>query len=303
MEMDDMKHILNILALAETAKRIGILMGPESGDADILAAHALKERLGDNAVILNAPENLQNRWSHMFKKERVEKEMALALDTDKYPIDQLRYEKDGGKLRIFLSSSEGAETSLTTDAFSIEYRYPASDMIIALGFAEQETVLRALETDAPLTNEKALVRLASARAVLQEQNQGASVRTAAWNIDAMKLWSRALLRSYAENGSDVFWVFLPKEDFQKTGQNDEILPGLVRDMQTVMKLPPLIVLLWQDQKNKENNVHILFTGANTAALETLSQKTETPIAEGSITVRGFANFSEAEVEARKLLKA
>jgi hypothetical protein len=303
MEMDDMKHILNILALAETAKRIGILMGPESGDADILAAHALKERLGDNAVILNAPENLQNRWSHMFKKERVEKEMALALDTDKYPIDQLRYEKDGGKLRIFLSSSEGAETSLTTDAFSIEYRYPASDMIIALGFAEQETVLRVLETDAPLTNEKALVRLASARAVLQEQNQGASMHTAAWNIDAMKLWSRALLRSYAENGSDVFWVFLPKEDFQKTDQNDEILPGLVRDMQTIMKLPPLIVLLWQDQKNKENNVHILFTGANAAALETLSQKTETPIAEGSITVRGFANFSEAEVEARKLLKA
>jgi hypothetical protein len=85
-----MEHILNILTRAEKAERIGIVLGSASGDAELLAAHALKDRLGDKTFILNAPEHLQDRWSSMFKKERPQQELALTLDIGAHPVDELR---------------------------------------------------------------------------------------------------------------------------------------------------------------------------------------------------------------------
>lgn len=296
MEMRDLEHVLNILTLAEQSSRIGIVLGPESGDIELLAAHTLKERLGDKASILNAPEHLQDRWSHMFKKERPQKEFALVLDTDTHPVDELRYEKEGGKLRIFLSPQH----ELTKDAFLLEHRYMPSDMIIALGFANETDITRALETDTPLKNSAALINLSHVpREALKKD---APPPTHKWDIGAMKLWSRTLLRSYVEDNNTVFWAFLPKEDFQKTNQSTSILPALLANMDMVMELPPLRVMLWQDQDSPANNVHILVSGTEPAIIMQIAQAAETSVTNGNLIIRGFANFSEAEVEMRKLLK-
>ena len=296
MEMRDLEHVLNILTLAEQSPRIGILMGPQSGDAELLAAHALKERLGDKAVILNAPEHLQDRWSHMFKKERPRKEFALALDTDMYPVDELRYEKEGSKLRIFLSPQH----DLTKDAFELEHRHIPSDMIIALGFGDETDITHILQTDTPLKNPAALINLSSMP--LETLKKEMPLPTRQWDIDAMKLWSRALLRSYMEDKNTIFWAFLPKEDFQKTNQSPKILPALVADMRVATNLPALCIILWQDQDSVVNNVHILVSGTDHANVALLAQAAETPAANGNFIISGFANFSEAEVEMRKLLK-
>lgn len=290
MEMKDLEHVLHILTLAERSDRIGIVLGPESGDTELLAAHALKERLGEKAFILNAPDNLQDRWSHMFKKERPQKECALALDTDTHPVDELRYEKEGGKLRIFLSPRH----ELTKDAFELEYRHIPSDMIIALGFANETDVTRVLETETPLKNATALINLSRIQPPLSSTNR--------WDMGAMKLWSRALLRSYVENENAVFWAFLPKEDFQKTNQSSNILPALLADMAVVMELPSLRIVLWQEENPPENNVHILISGSEETILAHIAREAETPLAHGHIILRGFATFTEAEVEMRKLLK-
>ncbi|OGZ47498.1 MAG: hypothetical protein A3J55_03355 [Candidatus Ryanbacteria bacterium RIFCSPHIGHO2_02_FULL_45_17b] len=292
-----MEHILKILTLAENAGRIGIVLGPESGDTELLAAHALKERLGEKAVVLNAPEHLQDRWSHMFKKERPQKEFALVLDTDTNPVDELRYEKEGGKLRIFLSPQH----ELTKDAFQLEHRYMPSDMIIALGFANETDITRTLETDTPLKNTAALINLSHIPS--EALKKDALPSTNKWDIGAMKLWSRALLRSYVEDKNTVFWAFLPKEDFQKTNQPTSILPALLAHMGVVMELPPLRLILWQDQDFPANNVHILVSGTDPDVVMQIAQAAETSVTNGNLTIRGFANFSEAEVEMRKLLKS
>lgn len=296
MEMRDLEHVLNILTLAEQSSRIGIVLGPESGDIELLAAHTLKERLGDKASILNAPEHLQDRWSHMFKKERPQKEFALVIDTDTHPVDELRYEKEGGKLRIFLSPQH----ELTKDAFLLEHRHMPSDMIIALGFANETDITRALETDTPLKNSAALINLSHVPP--EALKKDAPPPTDKWDIGAMKLWSRALLRSYVEDNNTVFWAFLPKEDFQKTNQSTSILPALLANMDMVMELPPLRVILWQDQNSPANNVHILVSGTDPAIIMQIAQAAETSLTNGNLIIRGFANFSEAEVEMRKLLK-
>lgn len=284
-----MEHVLKILTLAEKSERIGILLGPEAKDTELLAAHALKERLGEKATILNAPDNLQDRWSHLFKKDRPRKEFALALNIEENPVDELRYEKEGGKLRILLFP----RNRLTKEAFELEERYPASDMIIALGFAEETGIARAIEIDAPLKNPDALINLSAQKNAVPSSRQ--------WDIGAMKLWSRAILRSYTEENGNVFWAFLPKEDFQKTGQSDGILPLLITDMRLVTALPPLCCLLWQDQEQNAR-VHVLISGTDQNAMERLSQAAETPLIKGNLCIRGFSNFSEAEVETRKLLK-
>lgn len=299
--MQDMEHILKILTLAEKSGRIGIVLGPEASDAELLAAHALKDRLGEKALILNAPDSLQDRWSHLFKKERVQKETALALDVERHPVDELRYEKDGGKLRIFLSS----QNPLTKDLFELEERFPPSDMIIALGFFHQEDLTRFLKTDAPVKNDDAVISLSSHSSALPPSNTPleSPLLITRWDVDAMKLWSRALLRSYMEDGNGVFWAFLPKEDFQKTNQKETILPSLVVGMQGSMNLPPLMVVLWQSQDTSDANVHILFTSTDPAIMEKLSHSTQTPIANTVLITGSFSNFSTAEVEARKLIKS
>lgn len=299
MQMQDMEHILKILTLAENAEHIGIVLGPESGDAELLASHALKERLGDKASILNAPEYLQDRWSHLFKKERPRKEFALALDTNAYPVDELRYEKEDGKLRIFLSPQHG----LTKDAFELEERYAPSNMIIALGFANEADIAHTIETDTPLKNPDALINLAYTPISVPAPQENTFHPARQWDIDAMKLWGRALLRSYTEENTGVFWVFLPKEDFQKTSQSPTILPILLTDMRAVMELPPLCIILWQDQDSSINNVHILVSGTDQDTLMRLAKIAETTVTNETITLQGFANFSEAEVEMRKLLKS
>lgn len=288
MEMKDMEHILNILTLAQSAERIGIVLGPDAGDTELLAAHALKERLGEKTALLNASDHLQDRWSHMFKKERPRKEVALALDTSLHPVDELRYEKENGVLRIFLSP----QNKLTKDAFTMEERHLPSDMIVALGFSNEEDLQHIIKTEAPLKNLDAVINL-SPIGVLSDT---------LWSLDAMKLLGRALLRSYMEDDTNAFWAFLPKEDFQKTNQSDAVLPALIRSMRRFMKLPSLVVVLWQSPEDITKNVHILFSSADPHTMTKLAQAAETSAKDDMIIVRSFENFSEAELEARKLLK-
>lgn len=294
MEMRDMEHILKILTLAEKSERIGIVLGPEAGDAELLAAHALKERLGDKASILNTPEYLQDRWSHLFKKERPQKEFALVLNIEENPVKELRYENEGGKLRIFLSPHH----ELTKDAFELEQHYPVSDMIIALGFASEEKLMRLIATDVPLKDPHALINLSP---VSHKEQENAHIPHM-WDIGTMKLWGRALLRSYMEEHDSVFWAFLPKEDFQKTNQSDDILPALIADMRHIMRMPPLCVILWQSQQTSTDNVHILISSTDAHVMARLSVVAETPLVDGLLIISGLTNFSEAELEARKLIK-
>lgn len=300
MQMQDMQHILKILTLAESAVRIGIILGPDAGDIELLAAHALKERLGEKASILNALDSLQDRWTHLFKKEHPRKETALALDVEQHPVDELRYEKENGVLRIFLSS----QNPLPKEAFSMEERFPPSDMIIAIGFSDQEKLAHALKTETPVKNDNAVISLYSQLPAtpLSIPPLRAEERVPVWNLDTMKLWSRALLRSYVEDGNAIFWAFLPKEDFQKTNQTADVLPALVTGIRRTMNIPPLAVVLWQDQNNPETSVHIIFSDIDSTVLEKLSRLTGTPITNNVLVTGSYANFSVAEVEARKIIK-
>jgi len=122
------------------------------------------------------------------------------------------------------------------------------------------------------------------------------------SVLAMKLWARALLRSYVEEDLGIFWAFLPKEDFTKTNQSSSILPQLIKDMEHVARLPLINILLWQEPRG-DDKVHALLYSKDETTLHTISQAFKTPLSDGRyVRLSGFVNFSEAELEIRKILK-
>jgi hypothetical protein len=199
--------------------------------------------------------------------------------------------------------SERNGPELTKDAFEMEQRHVPSDMIVALGFSDETNLEELIETSTPLKNKEALVNLSPVPQTLSlASTPEQPALSPQWDINAVKLWSRAMLRSSVEKEEGIFWAFLPKEDFQKTEQSDDILPALVIGMRQIINLPPLCIVFWQDQENTSDNVHVLISGTNTVTMDRLSTATNTPLADDTLIIRAFQNFSEAEIAVRKLLK-
>lgn len=288
----------SILALAEKSERIAILLGDSSRQSDFLAAQALRERLGSKAVLVNAPDDLQRRWDRMFERDDARKEFAISLDINQNPVEELRYEKDGGKLRIFLTPQK----PITKESFELEERYTASDMIIALGFPSKAALNTKLE-EVTLKNPDALVDLSEPIGPI---NNSVPVREAEpqanWHPDTMKLWARSVLRSYSEDDIGVYWAFLPKEDFVKTGQSSAILPTLLSDMRRFVRLPDVAVILWQEPTEGSEQVRALIHTDKPDKLKKIATEAHASPNGSHVLVYPYPNFSEAELEIRKLLK-
>lgn len=301
----DTTNLDTLRTAAERGEHIGLLLGSAATDADFLAAHALKERLGEQARMLNVPVALRERWSTLFTTADIRKEVALILDVEEHPVDELRYEKEGGKLRILLTP----RSPISKDAFDLEERYSTSDIIVAFGFSSPEELERTIREEAPVKNASAVITITSTApapaqpiaAPSTAQEHTPTVRRT-WDPDAMKLWARALLRSYTEEELGVFWAFLPREDFLKTNQASDILPDLLADMRTHTTVPDTAVILWQEPKEHTEQVHALIESQNRPRLERVALACNATIASSHMVVNTFPNFSEAELEVRKLLK-
>src|SRR3989344_642830 len=132
----DTQKIQSIAGLAAKSERIAILIGDAPREADFLAAHALKNRFGAKAMLIGTPKNLEAAWESLFTKEVARKEFAIALDIEHNPIDELRYEKDGNKLRIFVSP----QNPISKESIEVEEFYPPFDIAVCIGFSSK-TVL------------------------------------------------------------------------------------------------------------------------------------------------------------------
>lgn len=291
--------VQSIQALAEHSERIAILLGDSARQSDFLAAQALRDRLGPKAVLINAPKDLETRWERMFQKDGARKEFAISFDINQNPVEELRYEKDGGKLRIFLTPQK----PISKESFELEERYAASDMIIALGFASKNALNTKLE-EVALKNPDALIDLSEpiGPTLSQTQTPREAEPQANWHPDTMKLWARSVLRSYSEDDIGVYWAFLPKEDFVKTGQSSTILPALIKDMRRFVRLPDVAVILWQEPTDDGERVRALIHTDKTDKLKKIATEAHTNPNGSHILIHPFPNFSEAELEIRKLLK-
>jgi hypothetical protein len=309
-----------ILTSPERTDTVALLLSDSAKDADVLAAHSLKEKFGERAFIINSPKQLDERWQFLFKNhEQVKKEVVISLDLQKSPIEELRYEKTEGKLKIYLTP----EHPVRKDDFSFEETYPACDILIAFGFSDDTELTEKLR-EVPVRTPNGVFRVgasagqatlgqyqphiatpekATAKSSVTEQPTPRPQQRV-WAANTMKLWARAFLRSYVEEDLNVFWAFLPKEDFVKTGQSYEILPTLLEDMKQFSTLPPVSIILWEEEGSQNQRVKALIHSEDTTRLARIASAFNTTLS-GSGTyciTAGYPNFSEAEIEIRKLLK-
>ena len=297
MENEELQKVMNESAGAEI---ISILLADTVGDKDLLAAYALKEKLGVKASIINIPDALQERWRFLFGAiDPAKKEVTLSLDVDKNPIEELRYEREGGRLKIYLSP----QFPLHAQDFAFEESYHPSDMVIALGFHSKEELKNKLR-EVPLKNPEAIVTIG--RATEEPPAPPAATHTSATppSYDTLKLWARALLRSSLDAEGNIFWAFLPKEDFAKTNQTRESLAPLLESMRALTGFGGISVLLWQDPQPGNDQVQALLFAPDSEPLHHIAATLGmNPSSATSVTVGPYPSFSEAEVEIRKLLKS
>lgn len=287
MEGDPQK----IAAAVEKAGEVAILLLDEAEETDLLAAYALKEKFGAKAHILNMPPHAKERWGFLFSEHtEAKREVVISLNTAEYPIDELRYEKNGSTLSIYLAAARPPKR----DAFSFEERYTPCDMIIAVGFRNEDALQEKIK-EIPLKAGGAVFFVAghaSMQASMDTVGSPASLppqQPAPLPFGQAQLWARALLRSSFEKEQKICWSFITPDDFIKTGETRRALPALFQHVRRTLEVPTFI-LLWQE--TKETAVYV--------SLHT----THPPISQRLLHVLAaqFPSFTEAETEIRKLLK-
>jgi hypothetical protein len=286
MDADELQKAINTASQSEV---VTILLADTAGDKDFLAAQMLKEKIGSKAAIVNISDGLKRRWRFLFGSiDETKKEVTLSLDVEKNPIEELRYEKEGGRLKIYLSP----QFPLRADDFVFEETYHPSDVLFALGFFNKED-LKAKLRETPVKNPEAIISIG--RGIGEYRDEILSQ-------DAIKLWARAMLRSNIDEDLHVFWSFIPKEDFEKTKQSSDILPSMLRVMRRVAAIPDVSVVLWQDPELDTQNVKTIMYCEDRQKLQKISEYAGAPILDQHIIIGPFAHFSEAEIAVRKLLK-
>jgi len=289
MDNEELQKIINQSAGAEV---VSILLADTAGDKDLLAAWTLKEKIGAKASLINVSDALAERWRFLLGAlDQVKKEVTLSLDVDKNPIEELRYEREGGRLKIYLSP----QFPLRAQDFAFEESYHPSDLVVALGFRSKEELKNKLR-EVPLKNPEAIVTIGRTAA------ESAPVELPALAPEALKLLARALLRSSLDEELKVFWAFLPKEDFVKTQQTRKLLPELVHRLQALTGFGGLFVILWQDPESSGETVSALLASEDGERLTHIAKAANAPFENDQLAMGPYPTFSEAELEIRKLLK-
>lgn len=279
--MDDMNELATTI---RSASHILIILSETASDKDYLAALHL-QKLAPEKTYLVAPAAKEREWNAAPAK----KEFAITIDTTRTPVEELRYEKLGDALVIYLSH----RNSFQKDAVSMQEHYPQADLVVTAGFrniADAETAIDA-------THQKQ-----GARHIWLDEYLGAVAENStklAQNSTA--LLGRLMVRSREDKDFGILWAFLTKEDFIKTQSSPTELPSLMRALSSITNIGKAAALFWQHAENP--NTEGFLWSKDASLLDSIAKERELDRDDSLILALGsFANFIDAEVETRKLLR-
>jgi hypothetical protein len=115
-------------------------------------------------------------------------------------------------------------------------------------------------------------------------------KEALWGSTFWKLLGRALVRSEYERQLKTLWVFLSKDDFTKTAQNEHILQSLTQELSYINPEAMHIICLWDDSSEEK-------------CVQTFIKSSQLEIRNKFLNNSNkFQSFSEAELFIRKMLR-
>lgn len=132
-------------------------------------------------------------------------------------------------------------------------------------------------------------------------------RGALYNSAFWKLFGRALARSEYEKDISTTWVFLPKADFEKTGQDDNAVSALLSEMQNLRPESGFVALLWEKgpaspSQGGPKSIKAALASKDPVKLNALAGLMGSSPASSYFTAEGFASFSECELKIRGFIR-
>ena len=261
--------------------------------------------------------------------------ILIKLDTEKIPVNELKYERDGKLLKIILKSEQN---SADLSHISIEKEAVPADLLILIDPEESEmpNILNAnphKEVVKIGTKEKGLGLkiLEIARAFFPAIPD--DIRDALWFLLAEEnrtdpfaelsnlkpdqtkikrareillgkgfynLLGRALVRSHQEKETETFWSFLPLSDFAKTGQTPGAATNILQELRSQLEGAALFYALLYEESPK--NISALVASSDRARLKTLAGFLAAEPASSYFFANGFTAFSEAELKLKNLIR-
>lgn len=268
------------------ATSISIVLPPSASDTDYLAALQL-QKVAPEKTYLAAPDEKEAAWRDIFGDPQSKKEFTISINTALAPVDELRYEKSGEALTIYLSHKH----PFTKDALSFGEHIPPADLLITVGFRAREEAEHAIEF---------LPRKGAARHIWLAGMIGEEEQTKL-PISSASLLGRLMIRSREDQELDMLWTFITREDFAKTGSGPDEIPKLIKSYARIASIPPKAALFWQ-YGDSEGTSGILWSD-DKAFLQTIAARTGQQAEYSSyIALPTAPHFIDAENATRKLLQ-
>ncbi|MEK7630734.1 MAG: hypothetical protein AAB417_01775 [Patescibacteria group bacterium] len=271
-----------------SASAVLIVLPETVRDKDYLAALQI-QKIAPQKTEMIVPEAKELEWKDSFGTQSSKREFVIDINTTITPVDELRYEKTEGVLSIYLSH-KGAfnEKALSWG----EHRAPA-DLFITLGFSSESGAKKAIEN---------LPRKGAARHIWVEgDTNGHSAPTPTkLSIISAGLLGRLVVRSRIDTDTNTLWSFITRDDFTKTNASPRELPDLMTTYASLATLPEHALVFWQ---HDEAGTQGFFRSEDTTLVGTVARRLgKTPEHQHHVVLSPFANFIEAEMETRKLLR-
>ncbi|MFC1595061.1 hypothetical protein ACFL3E_01380 [Patescibacteria group bacterium] len=273
----------NLKEKIDNATNIAIVIPENASNETVLAAIALKKATNGKGFIVGG-EKILAEWGGVFEEASSQpKDFTISLDTKKYPIEELRYEKNDDTLTILLTTKENIhEKHLVFNTI-----LPQSDFAVAVGFQNNEEKTNALKGLSKNQEEYECITLEGRETGKADQQ-------------AIKLLGRIILRSREEKEIKTLWSFISHEDFAKTGSSSAEIPKLMESLNCITQLPIFTSILWQDIPTAKVNGLVFSHDKN--HISTLANKIGRQLIENHIMLHPYNNFTEAEISLRKLLR-
>ena len=271
----------------DNANSVAVLVPDDTSDEILLAAFAIRKAGGEKVFIVGGEESVRSSWHALFEDEALApKDFAVSIDTSRFPIEELRYEKQGEKLVVFFTSYN----PITKSSFAFEQMLPESDLVVAIGFLNEDEAKKTLASRLRNTNGQEFFFL---------KKGGTPPQPA--GVSSLPLLSRLLARARTEKELNTFWSFLAPSDFTKTNTAPTAIFPMTSVIAALAGLPRFVVVLWQG--SPKESVGGLIYSKDARALSVLSSKLGVVPKSDYFLIPDFNSFTEAELEARKLLKS
>lgn len=121
-------------------------------------------------------------------------------------------------------------------------------------------------------------------------------------ISSANLFGRALARTRIDERAASSWTFLTEKDFEKTGKafvGSYPLPQFMRTLRAALPQTHASFLLWENG----GKIDACLYSENEKMISFFAEHLGKSDSSAHVIMNGFANFSEAEIKIRELLKA